>query len=263
MIELQDVTVVFNPNTPDEHRALQNIQLQVESGEFVSIIGSNGAGKSTLLNVIAGSIMPTAGKVFIDGQDRTIEQEYRRARSIGRVFQNPLAGTAAEMTVEDNLAIAAQKGKKRLRIAVPPSRKNEFKARLAELGMGLENRMKENVSRLSGGQRQALTLLMAVLARPSVLLLDEHAAALDPANAEKILELTEHFAYTSQLAVLMVTHDMSRAIAIGNRLIMMDRGEIIMDIKNNEKKQLTVEELVARFRTLRKKEFARDDSLLF
>lgn len=262
MIELRKLSVIFNPNTPDERRALDDINFILESGEFATIIGSNGAGKSTLLNVVAASISPSSGQVLINGVDRTREREFHRARSIGRVFQDPLGGTAAEMSVEDNLAVAAKKGAKSLGIAMTKARKIAFRDRLAELDMGLEYRMKENVSRLSGGQRQALTLLMAVLAKPAVLLLDEHTAALDPANAEKVLGLTEKFAREYKLAVLMVTHEMSRAIAVGTRLIMMDKGEIIMDVWGEEKTRLTVEGLVHRFRALRNKEFTGDRALL-
>ncbi len=262
MIELKALHVVFNANTADERLALKNINLRLESGEFATVIGSNGAGKSTLLNVVAASLAPSSGTVLLDGADRTREKEFRRARSIGRVFQDPLGGTAAEMSVEDNLAVAARKGSKRLGIAMTRTRKVLFRDRLAELDMGLEDRMKENVNRLSGGQRQALTLLMAVLAEPSVLLLDEHTAALDPANAEKVLALTEKFAREYRLAVLMVTHDMSRAIQTGTRLIMMDRGEIIMDVDGPEKEALTVPELVNRFRNLRRHELSVDRTLL-
>ncbi len=262
MISLKDLYVVFNPNTPDERRALRNINFTLESGEFATIIGSNGAGKSTLLNVMAASIRPSSGTVVIDGEDRTSEPEFRRARSIGRVFQDPLGGTAAEMSVEDNLAVAARKGSKRLTIAMTRSRKAQFRDQLAVLDMGLEHRMKDNVNRLSGGQRQALTLLMAVLARPSVLLLDEHTAALDPSNAEKVMELTRQFAHQYNLAVCMVTHDMARALSIGSRLIMMDQGEIIMDLRDSEKASLTVEGLIDRFRALRNRTLADDRSLL-
>lgn len=262
MIALKDCTVVFNANTADERKALNNISLMVGAGDFVTLIGSNGAGKSTLLNLVAGSVRPSSGTISIDGIDRTGEAEYRRARFIGRVFQDPLGGTAAEMTVEDNLAVAARKGRKSLAIAMTRSRKAEFRDRLAELGMGLEYRMKENVSRLSGGQRQALTLLMAVIARPSILLLDEHTAALDPANAEKVLQLTERFAQEYKLSVLMVTHDMARAISLGNRLIMMDKGEIIMDLSGSEKASLTVDTLVQRFREIRRHDFSGDRALL-
>ncbi len=262
MIELKALNVIFNADTADERMALKNINLRLESGEFAAIIGSNGAGKSTLLNVVAASILPSSGTVLLDGTDRTREKEFRRARSIGRVFQDPLGGTAAEMSVEDNLAVAARKGAKSLGIAMTRTRKAWFRDRLAELDMGLEDRMKENVNRLSGGQRQALTLLMAVLAKPSALLLDEHTAALDPANAEKVLALTEKFAAEYQLAVLMVTHDMSRAISVGSRLIMMDRGEIILDVGGPEKKALTVAELVTRFRNLRRQELSLDRALL-
>lgn len=262
MIELQHVSVVFHPNTPDERRALKDISLRVGKGEFTTIIGSNGAGKSTMLNVVAAAIPVAEGRVLIEGSDRTAEPEYKRARSIGRVFQDPLGGTAAEMSVEDNLIVASRKGTKRVVIAKTPARRREFRELLAELGMGLENRMGENVARLSGGQRQALTLLMAVISRPAALLLDEHTAALDPANAEKVLALTERFAAEYGLAVLMVTHDMSRAITVGTRLIMMDAGEIIMDIGGEAKKALTVDGLVARFRELRKKGLDSDRALL-
>ena len=262
MIELRDLSVVFNPNTPDERRALDSVSLRVERGEFLTIIGSNGAGKSTLLNVVAAAIKPSSGSLFIDGEERSAEKEFRRARSVGRVFQDPLGGTAAEMCVEDNLAVAARKGNKRLALALTGARKKVFRDRLAELGLGLEDRMKENVSRLSGGQRQALTLLMAVLAKPSVLLLDEHTAALDPANAEKVMALTRRFAAEYGLAVLMVTHDMSKAIAVGSRLIMMDGGEVIMDVGGAEKSGLTVDGLVARFRALRKRDLSGDRTLL-
>jgi putative ABC transport system ATP-binding protein len=262
MIELKNVSVIFHPNTPDERRALKDVSLTLNNGEFAAIIGSNGAGKSTLLNVVAAAYRPNSGAVLIDGVDRTNQREYQRARSIGRVFQDPLGGTAAEMSVEDNLAVAAKKGHKRFLIANTAPRKAAFRDRLAELDMGLENRMKENVNRLSGGQRQALTLLMAVLAKPSVLLLDEHTAALDPANAEKVMALTERFAKEYNLSVLMVTHDMSRAIVSGSRLVMMDQGEIIMEASGAEKAALTVEDLVARFRGLRNRELTSDRSLL-
>lgn len=262
MIELEKVSVVFNPSTPDERRALSDVDLRIADGEFVSVIGSNGAGKSTLLNVVAASVRPASGRVLVDGADRTGDREHVRARSVGRVFQDPLGGTAAEMCVEDNLAVASRKGAKRLSIALPARKKRELRDRLAELELGLEDRMKENVSRLSGGQRQALTLLMAVLARPSVLLLDEHTAALDPANAEKVMALTGRFARELGLSVLMVTHDMGRAIATGNRLIMMDQGEIIADLSGDAKAGLTTDALVARFRALRKRDLDSDRALL-
>jgi len=262
MIELDKVSVVFHPNTPDERRALKGVSLRLEKGEFLTVIGSNGAGKSTLLNVVAAAIPAAEGRVLIDGVDRTGEPEYKRARSVGRVFQDPLGGTAAEMSVEDNLIVASRKGRKRILPAKTQSRKREFRDLLAELGMGLENRMGENVARLSGGQRQALTLLMAVVSRPAALLLDEHTAALDPANAEKVLALTERFAAEYGLTVLMVTHDMGRAISVGSRLVMMDGGEVIMDISGEAKRALTVDGLVSRFRELRKKGLDSDRALL-
>ncbi len=262
MIQLEKIEVVFKENTPDERRALKGIDLSLERGEFITIIGSNGAGKSTLLNVVAAAIRPTSGRILIDGVDRSGEAEYLRARSTGRVFQDPLGGTAAEMSVEDNLAVASKKGQKSFKIAMTRPRREHYRALLAELDMGLEERMKENVNRLSGGQRQALTLLMAVIARPAVLLLDEHTAALDPANAEKVLALTNRFAKEFGLSVLMVTHDMARAIETGTRLVMMDAGEIIMDVQGDEKKSLTVERLVERFRALRGQSLSNDRSLL-
>ncbi|TCW62432.1 ATP-binding cassette domain-containing protein [Treponema sp. J25] len=262
MIELQQVSVIFNPGTQDERRALQEVNLTIQKGDFLTVIGSNGAGKSTLLNVIAGSISPVKGRILIEGKDRTGEAEFRRARVIGRVYQNPLAGTAAEMTVEDNLAIALKKGRKTLRLGLNTKIRSRLRDALAQLDMGLEHRMKENVSRLSGGQRQALTLLMAVLSSPAILLLDEHTAALDPANAEKVMSLTQHFAREYNLSVLMVTHDMAEALAIGNRLIMMDRGEIIYECQGEEKQHLTVDMLVERFRRLRHRDFAGDAALL-
>lgn len=262
MIELDKVSVVFHPNTPDERRALKDVSLRMEKGEFLTVIGSNGAGKSTMLNVVAAAVPVAEGKVRIDGIERTGEPEYKRARSVGRVFQDPLGGTAAEMSVEDNLIVASRKGWKRIVPAKTPARKKEFRELLAQLDMGLEDRMGENVARLSGGQRQALTLLMAVVSRPAALLLDEHTAALDPANAEKVLALTERFAAEYGLTVLMVTHDMGRAIEIGSRLVMMDGGEIIMDIAGAAKKELTVDGLVSRFRELRKKGLDSDRALL-
>lgn len=262
MIELQQVSVIFNPGTQDERWALREVNLTIQKGDFLTVIGSNGAGKSTLLNVIAGSISPVKGRILIEGQDRTGEAEFRRARVIGRVYQNPLAGTAAEMTVEDNLAIALKKGRKTLRLGLNSKIRSRLRDELAQLDMGLEYRMKENVSRLSGGQRQALTLLMAVLSSPAILLLDEHTAALDPANAEKVMSLTQHFAREYNLSVLMVTHDMAEALAIGNRLIMMDGGEIIYECQGEEKQHLTVDMLVERFRRLRHRDFAGDAALL-
>ncbi|MCX7656252.1 MAG: ATP-binding cassette domain-containing protein [Treponemataceae bacterium] len=262
MIELQQVSVIFNPGTQDERWALREVNLTIQKGDFLTVIGSNGAGKSTLLNVIAGSISPVKGRILIEGKDRTGEAEFRRARVIGRVYQNPLAGTAAEMTVEDNLAIALKKGRKTLRLGLNSKIRSRLRDELAQLDMGLEYRMKENVNRLSGGQRQALTLLMAVLSSPAILLLDEHTAALDPANAEKVMSLTQHFAREYNLSVLMVTHDMAEALAIGNRLIMMDGGEIIYECQGEEKQHLTVDMLVERFRRLRHRDFAGDAALL-
>ncbi len=262
MISISGLTVSFGIGTPDEHRVLDNLSLQVEKGGRVAIIGSNGAGKTTLLNAIAGTVPAQSGRISIDGVDRSAEPEWKRARYVGRVCQDPLAGTAGDMTVLDNLCLAARKGPRRLLPASSRRSREEMKAALAELGMGLEDRLGENVNRLSGGQRQALTLLMAAISKPSVLLLDEHTAALDPRNAEKIMELTERFADRYGLTLLSVTHDMKRALSGSTRLIMMHEGRIVVDVNGSEKAKLDVPDLVEMFSRARHKSWTQDDVLL-
>lgn len=262
MVRLEDVSVVFYPGTSNENVALSGVNCTVREGDFVTIIGSNGAGKTTLFNVIAGTYVPTLGKIYLNEEDITKQPEYRRARSIGRIFQDPLVGTASSMTLEDNMMITYRKGFKGLRISLNSSMREFFRSKLSSLQMGLEDRMKDNVGLLSGGQRQALTLLMMVLSEPALVLLDEHTAALDPKNAQIVLDLTTRFISEYQLTTIMITHNMSQAIAYGNRLLMMDGGEIILDVEGEEKRRLTVEKLVAKFHEIRSRTFETDEVLL-
>lgn len=262
MMKIDQVSVTFNQGTPDENTALKNIKLEVNKGDFVTVIGSNGAGKSTLYNIIAGTYSPTSGRILIRDIDITKSPEYKRARYIGRIFQNPLLGTAGKMTIQDNMVICHKKGYKGLKISLNHSLKEYFRERLSELDMGLENRLTDNVDQLSGGQRQALTLLMAVLSEPEVMLLDEHTAALDPRNAEIVMNLTRVFADRYGLTVMMITHNMKHAIEYGNRLLMMDAGEIVLDIGKEEKSKLTIESVVQQFRDIKKTELANDQMLL-
>ncbi len=262
MIQLERIVVGFRLGGGEEHTVLKGLSLEVPEGQTVSIIGSNGAGKSTLLNAIAGTVPVRAGRIVLNGMDVTKDPEWTRALHVGRVRQDPLAGTAGDMTVIDNLALAARKGPRRFRMATPARFVREMRERLAELGMGLENRLHENVSRLSGGQRQALTLLMAVLSRPSVLLLDEHTAALDPANAELVSALTRHFIQEFGLTALIVTHDMKRALDQADRVIMMHEGIVVADLAGEEKCSMDVPGLVALFRQVRGADYAEDRDLL-
>jgi putative ABC transport system ATP-binding protein len=272
MIRLENLGMVFSSGTPDENTALRNINLRVGSGEFITIIGSNGAGKSTLYNTIAGTIFPTSGRIFIrdsaapegEGRERDITRaaEYRRARYIGRIFQNPLLGTAGKMTLADNMMLCYKKGYKGLKISLNKTMREFFREQLRTLGMGMENRLNDNVELFSGGQRQALTLLMTVMSRPGLLLLDEHTAALDPRNAEMIMDLTLRFAGEYHLTVMMITHNMTQALEFGSRLLMMDGGEIILDINAGEKAKLTTKDIVQRFRDIKNKELANDEMLL-
>jgi len=262
MIKLEKVEVAFGRGTVDEHLVLRGVDLEVPKGQRVSIIGSNGAGKTTILNAIAGSVPISSGAISIDGVDRGEEPEWKRARYVGRVRQDPLAGTAGDMTVLDNLAVASRKGARRLRFAVTPRIRRELAARVAELGMGLENRLRENVNRLSGGQRQALTLLMAAISRPAVLLLDEHTAALDPRNARIVTDLTRRFVEEYGLTAITVTHDMRRALDESDRLVMMHEGRIVVDIQGKEKEGLDVEDLVALFGKARGGMLVEDGTLL-
>lgn len=264
MIKIENLNVVFNKGTPDENHALKNINLEINKGDFITVIGSNGAGKSTLYNAIAGTLMPESGRIFLDEENReiTFEKEYKRARYIGRIFQNPLLGTAGKMSLEDNMMICSKKGWKGLRISLTGKMREYFRSQLKILDMGLENRLNDNVNQFSGGQRQALTLLMAVMSKPDLLLLDEHTAALDPTNADIVMKLTHQFAEEYNLTVMMVTHNMKHALEYGNRLLMMDGGEIILDVKGQEKADLTMDDIVERFKQIKKKELSNDQMML-
>ena len=249
MLELKGVSKTFNMGTVNEKKALVDIDFTIEDGDFVTVIGGNGAGKSTLLNVIAGVYTPESGSIVLAGKDITRLPEHKRAKYLGRVFQDPMTGTAASMEIQENLALAYRRGKLRgLRWGVPKKEKAFFKQQLAFLGLGLEDRMTAKVGLLSGGQRQALTLLMATLKKPELLLLDEHTAALDPKTAARVLEVTEEIASRENLTTLMITHNMRDAIRYGNRLIMMHEGKIIYDVKGEEKQKLTVAELLDKFK---------------
>jgi len=263
MLHLNQIHKIFNEGTPDEKVGLDHIQLTLKPGDFVTIIGSNGAGKSTLMNVISGVLQPDVGQVIIDNQDVTSSPEYKRARLIGRVFQDPMAGTAPSMTIEENLAMAYSRNKKRtIRTGVTKDRRAYFKEVLESLHLGLENRLTAKVGLLSGGERQALSLLMATFTEPSILLLDEHTAALDPSRAELITKLTKEIVEKYHLTTLMVTHNMQQALDLGNRLIMMDKGQIILQVDEEEKKHLTIEKLLNEFQRIRGSKLANDRALL-
>jgi putative tryptophan/tyrosine transport system ATP-binding protein len=262
MVRLENVSKVFQAGTPTENPAIRNIDLTVHAGDFITIIGSNGAGKSTLFNLIAGTEPPTEGQIFVQDRNVSKHAEYKRARYIGRIFQNPLLGTASNMTLEDNMMITFKKGFKGLKISLNGKTREFFREQLVPLQMGLQDRMKDNVGLLSGGQRQALTLLMMVLSEPELILLDEHTAALDPKNAQIVLDLTTRFIEDYHLTTMMITHNMSQAIKYGNRLLMMDAGEIILDVAGDEKRSLTVEKLISKFHAIRQKTFENDEVLL-
>lgn len=248
MLEIKNIWKTFNVGTINQKTALENVSLTLEDGDFVTIIGGNGAGKSTLLNAISGTWYVDQGSISIDGVDVTRMPEHKRATFLGRVFQDPMLGTAASMRIDENLALAARRGKFRgLGAGIKPKEREQYKEVLRSLDLGLEDRLTSKVGLLSGGQRQALTLLMATLQKPKLLLLDEHTAALDPKTAAKVLQKTDELIEKDHLTALMITHNMKDAIAHGNRLIMMDHGHIILDIKGEEKKKLTVEDLLAKF----------------
>ena len=248
MLKIENVVKTFNPGTVNEKVALKGLNLHLKEGEFVTVIGGNGAGKSTMLNAVAGVWGVDSGSITIGGVDVTNLPEYRRARYIGRVFQDPMMGTAATMQIEENLALAARRGKGRtLRPGITRAEREIYREQLKLLDLGLEDRMTAKVGLLSGGQRQALTLLMATLQQPKLLLLDEHTAALDPKTAAKVLEATQKIVERSNLTTMMITHNMRDAIAYGNRLVMMYDGHIVVDISGEEKKQLTVEQLLSLF----------------
>ena len=263
MLEIRHISKTFNPGTVNEKQALNGLSLTLKDGDFVTVIGGNGAGKSTLLNAIAGVWLVDEGQILIDGKDVTRLPEYKRAAFLGRVFQDPMNGTAAPMGIEENLALAFRRGGKRgLRQGINNSERKLYRDLLAGLGLGLENRLTSKVGLLSGGQRQALTLLMATLKKPKLLLLDEHTAALDPKTAAKVLETTESIVNRDHLTTLMITHNMRDAIQIGNRLIMMNNGQIIYDVEGEEKRNLTVEDLLRKFAQASGEELANDRMML-
>jgi putative ABC transport system ATP-binding protein len=263
MLYIREITKTFNPGTVNEKTALRNLSLHLAPGDFATIIGSNGAGKSTLLNAVAGSFYIDTGSMELSGQDITFVPEHRRSRTIGRLFQDPLKGTAPSMTIEENLALAYLRTSKGNPFSHISKRdKQFFQEKLVLLGMGLEDRMKQPVGLLSGGQRQALTLLMATMVPPKLLLLDEHTAALDPATADKVLELTKNIVAQEHITCLMVTHNMKQALDLGNRTLMMSEGQIVLDIAGEERKGLTVEDLLRRFKAGAGQELDNDRILL-
>ena len=263
MLEVIDVYKTFNAGTINEKKALKGLNLHLKPGEFVTVIGGNGAGKSTMLNSVSGAYTVDEGVIRIDGVDVTHLPEYKRAKFIGRVFQDPMMGTAATMQIEENLALAARRGKFRgLRVGITKKEREEYREQLKILDLGLEDRLTAKVGLLSGGQRQALTLLMATMQKPKLLLLDEHTAALDPKTAAKVLEATQRIVERDNLTTLMITHNMRDAITYGNRLIMMYDGHIVVDVSGEEKKNLTVEKLLALFSQVSGSNEANDKLLL-
>ena len=263
MLELKNISKTFYPGTINAKTALNNLSLKLNPGDFVTVIGGNGAGKSTMLGAIAGNVQVDSGSVIIDGQDVTRLPEYKRAAFLGRVFQDPMMGTAPTMQIEENLALAARRGQKRgLKWGITKTERADYRELLKTLELGLEDRMTAKVGLLSGGQRQALTLLMAALKQPKLLLLDEHTAALDPKTAAKVLELSDRIVEENSLTTLMITHNMKDAIAHGNRLIMMDAGRIVLDIAGEDKKKLTVADLLALFSEASGSDEANDKLLL-
>lgn len=263
MLELKNIYKTFNAGTVNEKMALKGLNLTLEDGDFVTVIGGNGAGKSTMLNAIAGVWPVDQGQIIIGDTDVTKLPEYKRAKYLGRVFQDPMTGTAATMEIQENLALAMRRGESRtLRAGITKKEHDKYKEMLATLGLGLEDRMTSKVGLLSGGQRQALTLLMATLKKPKLLLLDEHTAALDPKTAAKVLQTTDMIVNRDNLTTLMITHNMKDAIAHGNRLIMMMDGNIILDIRGEEKKKLTVADLLHKFEEASGEEFANDKAIL-
>lgn len=263
MLRIEDLSHTFHPGTLSAVRAIRNVSLVVKAGEFVTIVGSNGAGKSTLFNLIAGMFLPESGSIIIDGKDVTNLLEHQRAAFIGRVFQDPFMGTAGAMTIAENMLLANTRGKRlHLKSGVTEQIRAEFQNRVAKIGLGLESRLDTNVSLLSGGQRQALTLAMAVQGSPKLLLLDEHTASLDPSTAEIILELTDEVVSFQNLTTLMITHDLNQALKYGHRLLMMDDGQIILDLDSSAKRDLSVQDLIERFSVVRKRRLADDDLLL-
>lgn len=263
MISLRDIQVVFGRGTPLQKQALKKIDLTIETGSFVTVIGSNGAGKSTLLGVLAGDVLPTAGKVMIGSADVSRKPTVARAGQVARVFQDPLAGSCGALTIEENLALAAARGKMRgLMPALGSKRREFFRERIASLNLGLENRLKDRMDLLSGGQRQAVSLVMATLAGSDVLLLDEHTAALDPGMAEFVMQLTNQVVLERKLTTLMVTHSMRQALDYGDRTVMLHGGEIVLDVTGDNRKDLQVEDLIEMFRKIRGQKLDDDELLI-
>lgn len=263
MLEMRHITKVFNKGSVDEKVALNDLSLTLNDGEFVTVIGGNGTGKSTMQNAICGTWLPDSGQILLDGVDVTALPEHKRANYLGRVYQDPMTGTAAGLQIEENLALAARRGQKRtLRMGIRNREREEYRQLLAPLGLGLETRLAAKVGTLSGGQRQALTLLMATLKKPKLLLLDEHTAALDPRTAAKVMELTEKIVTENRLTTLMITHNMRDAIRYGSRLVMLHEGRVILDISGEEKQKLTVPDLLEMFTRVSGSEFASDRAIL-
>lgn len=265
MLRLKNISKTFNPGTVNERKALENVSLHLKPGDFATIIGSNGAGKSTLFHAITGNFLVDEGSVILDGKDITFMREHIRSRSIGHLFQNPLLGTAPHMTIEENMALAylrAGRPRHAYFSRISSADKKKFRENLALLEMGLEDRMKHPVGLLSGGQRQALTLLMATMVTPKILLLDEHTAALDPATATKVLELTKQIVARQKITCLMVTHNMQQALELGNRILMMDSGHIVLDVEGEEKAAMTPEDLLEQFKVNAGKRFDNDRIML-
>lgn len=263
LLQLKQIHKVFNEGTVDEKIAINNVSLSLNKGDFVTVVGSNGAGKSTLMNIISGKLQSDIGDILIHDQDVSSWSEQKRASLIGRVFQDPMAGTSPHLTIEENLAIAFNRTKKRtLAFGVTKKKRVFFKQQLEQLQLGLENRLDAKVGLLSGGERQALSLLMATFTEPRILLLDEHTAALDPSRAERITELTKEIVERLNLTTLMVTHNMQQALYLGNKLIMMDKGQIILQVEEEEKKSLTIEALLQEFQRIRGSQLTNDRALL-
>jgi putative tryptophan/tyrosine transport system ATP-binding protein len=253
VLEIADIRKTFHAGTPNEVRALSGVSLTLERGSFVCVIGTNGSGKSTLLNAVAGTFLVDSGRIQLDGTDITRWPEHSRAKLIGRVFQDPFSGTAPSMTIAENLALAARRGQRRgLSWALTPARRGKLRDQVAAMGLNLEDRLNNPIGTLSGGQRQSLTLLMAGLMKPSLLLLDEHTAALDPKSADQVIRLTQEFVSRDHLTTLMVTHSMHQAASLGDRVIMMDRGQIAFDIRGQAKRRLKPQDLLSRFEELRR-----------
>ena len=263
MLRMRNITKTFNSGTVDERVALDHMDLTLQDGDFVTVIGGNGAGKSTMQNAICGTWQPDEGSIELDGVNVSGMPEYKRACYLGRVYQDPMMGTSAGMEIEENLALAVRRGKRHtLRLGIRRSEREDYRRRLKELGLGLEDRLTTKVGTLSGGQRQALTLLMATLQRPKLLLLDEHTAALDPQTAARVMELTDRLVQENHLTTLMITHNMRDAIAHGNRLIMLYEGRIAVDVSGEDKERLTVEDLLGMFEKVSGEQFASDRALL-